>query len=366
MPSVSAHTSRALPKHAHPPRLRVACIAVERFTLTALAGFVDCLRLAADDDDRSRPIDCTWTLLGDPARPIRSSCGIAVLPWQPLGDPAEFDYIVVVGGLLHGGQHVDRETFAFLRAAAEQGIPLIGLCTGSFVLARAGLMTGYRCCVSWFHHQDFVAEFPELKVVSDELFVVDRDRMTCAGGTSVSQLAAYLVERHCGKPAASKSLRILIEEQALPAGTPQPMPSLAADARDPVVRHAILLMEQRLNSRPSVEDVACTLGLSVRQLERRFRTDLNVSPQTLWLRLRLEQGRWMLEHTTRPITEIALECGFSDGAHFARMFRQNFGRVPTSVRARRQSPPFNAAPVHSALAPDSLTIFAHLACSLTT
>jgi transcriptional regulator GlxA family with amidase domain len=129
---------------------------------------------------------------------------------------------VVVGGLLHGGQKVVPGTQAFLREAARAGVGLVGLCTGSFVLARAGLLDGYLSCVSWFHREDFQAEFPELRLVANRMLVDDRDRMTCAGGTSVVHLAAHLIERHCGRALAGKSLRILIEDQPLPSNTPQP------------------------------------------------------------------------------------------------------------------------------------------------
>src|SRR5690242_5488242 len=92
------------------PKLRVGFVAAHQFTLTAFAGFVDALRLAADEGDRSRPLDCEWTLLGDTSSPIRSSCGATVQPWSEMERPERFDYIVVVGGLLHGGQKVSAGT----------------------------------------------------------------------------------------------------------------------------------------------------------------------------------------------------------------------------------------------------------------
>ena len=109
-------------------------------------------------------------------------------PWEEMQAPERFDYIVVVGGLLHQGQRVPANVYAFLEAAAEAGVPLVGLCTGSFVLTRAGLLNGYVTCVSWFHREDFTREFPRLRLVTNQMYMVDRDRMTCAGGTSVVHL----------------------------------------------------------------------------------------------------------------------------------------------------------------------------------
>jgi hypothetical protein len=121
---------------AEAPRLRVAFLLVPRFTLTAFAGFVDALRLAADEGDRSRPRLIQWAVLGD--EPVASSCGTAVVPSAPLRDAQAWDCVVVVGGLLHGGQPVAPPALRFLREAAAHGRRLVGLCTGSFVLARAG------------------------------------------------------------------------------------------------------------------------------------------------------------------------------------------------------------------------------------
>jgi hypothetical protein len=106
-------------KPAAPPRLNVAIVPVARFTLTALATFVDCLRLAADEDDRSRPLDCRWTLLGDAGRPVTASCGIEVGALTEFGEPDAYDYVVVFGGIMHGGQRVSAATTTFLRRAAR-------------------------------------------------------------------------------------------------------------------------------------------------------------------------------------------------------------------------------------------------------
>ena len=164
------------------PQLNVGLILTRRFTLCALGNFVDVLRLAADEGDRSRPILCAWKVLSPTMEPIASSSGIVVQPDEPLGDPARFDYLVVVGGLVDEVERLHTDTVRFLERAAAAGIPLVGVCTGTYVLHRAGLMDGYRACVSWFHHDDFLERFDGLKPVSDQIFVVDRDRLTCSGG----------------------------------------------------------------------------------------------------------------------------------------------------------------------------------------
>ena len=319
------------------PRLRIGFLLSPRFTLTAFAGFVDALRLAADDGDRSRQLDCEWAVLGNKNQPIASSCGVLIQPWAEMTDAEGFDYIVVVGGLLHGGQKVLPGTYTFLRQAARKGVPLVGLCTGSFILARAGLLDSHEICVSWFHRDEFLEEFPTLRVRANRMFIVDGDRLTCAGGTSVVHLAAHLIEKHCSQGQALKSLRILIEDAPLPGDAWQPEAIVTRQARDGLVRQLMLTMEQKLGEPELLSDLSRSLGISVRQIERRFIADVGIGPREYRLRLRLARAKWMLEHTDRSVTEIALDCGFSDCSHFSRTFKSEFKMPPSQARNQSRS-----------------------------
>lgn len=314
------------------PRLRIGFLLAPRFTLTAFAGFVDALRLAADEGDRSRPLLARWAILDATDGPVLSSCGASVAPNAPLDSPRDYDYVVVVGGLLHGGQRVPARVTAFLRQAAAAGVKLVGLCTGSFVLARAGLLDGHVACVSWFHREEFAAEFPDCRIVSNQMFVVDRDRLTCAGGTSVVHLAAHIIERTIGRASAVKALRIMIEEQPLPARTLQPEQVLSVRSTDTVVHKAMLLLEQQLHSPDTIETLCGPLGIGRRQLERRFQQDVGLSPAEYRQRLRLERARWLLQNTDLDVTGVSVECGFQNGAHFARVVRKAFGFSPREIR----------------------------------
>lgn len=314
-------------------KLRVGFLLTPRFTLVAFAGFVDALRLAADEGDRSGQRLCTWAILGNENLPVVSSCGASVVPTAPMVSPHDYDCLVVVGGLLHGGQQVPRGMPSFLREAAERGVKLVGLCTGSFVLARAGLLDGHLACVSWFHREEFAAEFPDCRVVSNQMFVVDRDRLTCAGGTSVVHLAAHLIEKAIGRASAVKALRIMIEEQPMPSRTLQPEQVLSERSTDTVVHKVMLLLEQQLQSVASIEQLCQTLGIGRRQLERRFQRDIGLSPAEYRRKLRLERARWLLQNTDLDVMEVGLECGFQDGTHFARVVRQVLGVSPSELRA---------------------------------
>lgn len=163
-------------RQARSVRLKVGFILARSFTLTAFAMFIDTLRLASDEADRSGRINADWEVLSNTRHLVTSSCGVQVSPTSLFLDPMEFDYIVVVGGRLTDGQAVDNETLRYLRDAAFKGGRLIGICTGTFILAEAGLMAAHETCVSWLHYVDFKERFPDLQVRADRIYNLDATR----------------------------------------------------------------------------------------------------------------------------------------------------------------------------------------------
>ncbi|MEM8571411.1 MAG: GlxA family transcriptional regulator [Pseudomonadota bacterium] len=313
-------------------RLRVGFLLAQNFTLSAFANFVDVLRLAADEADRSRPIYCDWAVLSDSMEPVRSSCGVRVTPDTSLRRADAFDYIVVVGGVMSDEVALSAAERRFLTAYARTGAPLVALCTGVFILRELGLLDGYRCCVSWFHHQDFINRFEEVEPVSDRIFVVDRDRLTCSGGHGAAHLAAFLVSRHVGQSAATKSLNIMMIDDALRGDEAQPAQQIARKVTDDLVKRAILKMQQNVELPLTVTELAAGLRIGRRTLERRFLSDLGRSPSKIYLDLRLDRALTRLRKTTDTVTEVGLATGFCDGTHLARALKSERGITPAEFR----------------------------------
>jgi transcriptional regulator GlxA family with amidase domain len=330
--------------------LSVGFLLMPDFTLLAFTSFVDALRIAADEWDRSRQIACQWTILSPDDKPIRASCGVDILPQERLRSPADFDYIVVVGGLVGGHDRINRAYYDYLEEARRLKRCVVGLCTGSFVLARAGLMKGHRACVHWFHEQDFRQEFPDIETVTEKIFLVDRGVITCVGGTSALDLAVHLINAHCGMSRALKSLVFAVVDRMRDHGSPLPhsLAHYSEDCEDPLVRRAVAIVNQQIGKPISMASLACRLDVSVRQLERSFRRHTDASPTAYFRTLRLRHGDWLLRNTRRQVTDIALDCGFADASHFTRCYRSAFGIRPSDARLQRQS----------AGKPDTLTVIA--------
>jgi len=326
---VEAHAIRA----AGRTPLRVGFVLLHRFTLLPFAGFIDVLRLASDEGDRSRQRLCKWSVMSEDCRPVQASCGTAVQPDSTFKDPAEFDYIVVVGGLLDEEHRQSDSTLnAYLFEAASKEVPIAALCTGVFVLVRLGLMSGKRCCISWYHYRDFRRMFPDVTPVTSSLYVVDGNRISCAGGTGAIDLAAWLVKRHISKAAADKALHILLTDRVRPADSPQPQIVPQYCTRDKRLAKATDFIDENLSLPLHVDSIAGRAGVSRRQLERMFRNEFGMSPSEFARHRRLQQAHWLLLKTGRPITDIAQDCGFADGSHLARHFRSTFGISPQGIR----------------------------------
>lgn len=320
---------------------KFAFVLLPNFTLTPFSCFIDMLRLTADEGDLSKPVRCEWTILGSRQAPIRSSCGLEVAPWKTYDDPRQYDYVVVVGGVLHSGPQLDEATRHFLQAADAAGVTLIGICTGTFALVAAKVMEDHRCCVSWYHYWDFIEAFPgkAKQVVADRRILIDRRRITCSGGQAAIDVAAAVLERHFDTATVRKALSILIVDDLPRGSAPQPLPPGTQRIAHPKVRRAITLMEQHLSEPLSVARIAEQVGLSPRQLERLFQAEAGMSPLAYSRRLCLHSAVWMLRHTPRSITQIASECGFAGSSHLGRAIRGAFGMTPSQLRAGGSEPP---------------------------
>jgi len=320
-------------------KLSIGFVLQPQFTLLSLSGMIEALRIAADAGGLSQPIHCRWTLMTTDGEPATASCGVTVTADSDLLPAEQFDYLVVVGSLLHVQQANIPELERYIQQAAQKGVPLIGACTGSFALARAGVMHGYRCCVHHYHADAFEAQFPDIEIVSDQLYVIDHDRITSPGGTSPLDLTVHLIEQHLGHESAAKVNEMFIFDEARKASHPQTrfVTQWTSSIQSPLVQRAILIMQRHIRQPLSVADIASQLSISGKKLEREFKQFLTLGPKESYLRLRLDRSLWHLQHTDHALAVIANLCGFSDASHFSQAFKKAFELTPSEARRRLKS-----------------------------
>lgn len=319
--------------------LTIAFVLARRFTLTPFALFVDMLRLTGDEGDRSRRVRCDWQILGEKGLPIDASCGARVLPTMSFDTKIHFDYVLVVGGLLDGLLPLPLEMERFLRAAAARGTPLVGLCTGSFVLAELGLLDGRRASVSWFHVHEFRQRYPAVVASAETLFTVDERVSTCSGGLGAADLAAELVRQRLTDPAVEDAAKILLLDGLRDGGAPQPQSGVFLRARDRLVRRVLLLMESNVAVALPIAAVAARMGCSTRQLQRRFLADVGTTPSQAYMHIRMQCALRLLVGTDRAVEDVGACAGFVNTSHFIRVFHKTVGQTPTRYRSARESIP---------------------------
>ena len=313
-------------------QLSVGIILWPEFPLLSLTGIVEALRHAGDIGDESRKVLCDWTVMAATRTPVRSSCGIDVVPDAAFEDPRRFDCIFVIGGLLRSMALGEPQVLRYLWQTKKAQKLVVGVCTGTMILAEAGLVRT-KACVHPYHVEDFQARFPTIKVVSNEDYLWTDEGATVPGGTSIISFMSYLIARYCGSDRASKTVhQMTLPSQRGSAETDRKRALGYQHAEDSRLKRAVLLMEGAMRKPRSLESIAAAVGVSGRQLERLFQTGFGVSPKRFMLDLRLRYARWLLLNTPLSVTEIAYQTGFADCSHLVRSFRKWFGNAPGACR----------------------------------
>lgn len=210
-----------------------------------------------------------------------------------------------------------------------------GIGTGTYLLARAGLLRGCRATIHWPYTSLLAEEFPET-VVSSNLFEIDRYRLTCAGGNaSVDMMLNWLGTRH-GEALVTKLLDHFGLDRLRGPTDHQRVPlSARIGGGQPKLTEAVSLMEANYEEPLPTEEIARLVGVSRRQLERLFKQYLNSLPSRYYLELRLNRARHLLQQTSQSILQIGLSCGFSSGPHFSSAYRNHFNITPRDQRSMR-------------------------------
>ncbi|MEZ5088071.1 MAG: helix-turn-helix domain-containing protein [Tessaracoccus sp.] len=313
--------------------LKVGIAPTPDFTLMSLSCFVEFLRLSADERDYGRQVFCAWDLLSHNDEPISASCGFPLTPTRHFGDPRDYDYVVVHGGLLHSDKPVPSALIEFIQAAVSAGVPIVGLCTGQFVLAHLGLLDGLRCAVHFSLASALQELHPMVIPVTDQPVVRDGGFITCPGGLASINLAMQLVTEHCGRVRSDKTLHYLMADRGF-----DEMQALRDDLEmglnlpDQRLTNAVGLMRQRVYETGTVAEIARAVGVSERELTRLFNQHLRVSPALYWRRIRLKAAHWLVLNSNRSITQIAYECGFTDSSHLTRWFKRTYHVAPSRLR----------------------------------
>jgi len=308
----------------------VGLLLVPGFALMSYASVIEPLRaanmLAGTELYR-------WVHISTGPATVPASCGATVPCTARAGDRLKLDLLLVCAGG-NPAAFDDRTTLQWLRRLATRGLRIGGVSGGPVILARAGIMDGHHMTVHWEHAPAVAEAYPNV-MLTRSIYIVDRNRLTCAGGTASLDMMHTLIAERYGAELARRVSDWFLHTDIRPAQRAQ-RASLAErfGVHDPRLTAALELMENHPGEPLRRSETARRIGISTRQLDRLFAVKLRRSYADHYRRIRLERARDLLRQSAIAITEIALGCGFSSASHFGRAYRSEFGTTPAAERRR--------------------------------
>ncbi len=311
--------------------IRLAFLLIPKFSMMSFSAAIEPLRSA---NRQSGKVLYEWELVSVDGRAVEASNGIEIRVDRSVDAIAKLNMLVVCVSLEPTQPVGGRRLLHTLRRLARHGCRVGAISGGTFLLAQAGLLADRRCTVHWEFAELFRAIYPRLELVRD-LYVVDRDVFTCSGGTAALDLMLYFVREHFGAALALSVAEQFLHPRIREHGDHQRMDvQTRYGVPESRLADAIRLMESTLSDPLPIDEIAHRIGLSSRQVERLFGTQLGVTPRRFYLTLRVERARLLLQQGSRSVREVAFECGFASSSHFCHVYRGAFQHSPTVDRRR--------------------------------
>ncbi len=231
-----------------------------------------------------------------------------------------------------GEKYSNPDLMAWLRRQHRNGVQICGVEIGAYILAESQLLTNLKATTHWSYLQGFRERFPNIEVV-EQLYTDIGPVMTCAGGTAGFDLMLTFIETYRGRALAGEIADQIMHHPLRPPDTPQKITHGRGLATLPDgVRAAVQLIEENIEEPLRVGEVAARIGISQRQLERRFNANFSCSVSRFAQLLRLQHACVLLVSTSLGIGEISVASGFNTQSHFNKAFKECFGRKPSAYR----------------------------------
>ena len=307
---------------------RYGFLLLPEFPIYALMPAIEALRIA--NQNRGRDL-YDWHLFSVTGKAVAAGNGMELKVDAAIADVPWYPTVFVCGGN-HPLQHVDKRLLNWLRRLARHGSALGAIDTGAFALAKAGLLNGHRVTLHWEVLSTFRDQFPEIEI-SEQLFVIDRDRITCAGGHAMLDLMLHLIARRHGSGLAQVVANAFVTQKIRREAEPQRIEAehISGDSRAPFTR-IVHDMEDNLVAPLSASELADRAGISLRALGRILKDRVGESPMRYYRKVRLQAARNALFYSDIPIQDVARSCGFASPEVFSRTFHSHFGMSPRDFR----------------------------------
>ena len=310
------------------PTVAYGFLLLPGFSLIAFSTAVEPLRMA--NRIAHAPLYC-WQVFTLDGKPVTASCGITLEANAQIEDMEKTSVLFICSGI-NVRSAITRELTKFLKKLARNKMMLGGICTGSYVLAKAGLLDKYKVATHWENIPGMREEFPQV-VLTQQLFAMDKDRYTSSGGTAPLDLMLNLIRPRVGPEIVAQICDQFNMDRVRDAHDEQHVPlKVRIGSYHRSLLKIAALMEDNIESPLAMNELAKEVGVSRRQVERLFRNHLHVSPTRYYLDLRLQRARDLLLQTSMSIMDVTIACGFQSPPHFSKCYRAYYGYPPSHER----------------------------------
>ncbi len=306
----------------------ITILLVPNFSLISLSSIIEPLRLANRNLKKNI---YSWKIITKSGLPEKSSSGVQIKAQGSIEDVPNPDNIIVLSGI-NANLYKDETIFNYLRCCSRKGSYIGSACTGSYVLANAGLLDNYTCTLHWENIDSFNEQFTNINT-KPELFIFDRDRFSCAGGESPVDMILEDVKLRFSEETVTYIADQLIHNEVRKPTDNHRIPlQTRVKTRNKKIIRAIEIMEKNIEMPIPRNNIAKEIELSPRQMERLFKKYLGISPAKYYLQVRLKYSNRLLQYTTLSITDISLATGFSSVSHFSKCYRDLFSHSPKQIQ----------------------------------
>lgn len=326
-------TSKKAESHQRP--YHVGFLLQSNFTMMALSSAIEPLRMANQLAGKKL---YSWTTISENGEAVTASDGLSVAVDCAIDHQRLYDAVIVCGGVAIKETITKRNT-SWLHFLARRNITLGGICTGSYLLANAGLLDDVRCTIHWELLAGWQEDFPKIRS-TNQLYTVESGRWCSAGGTASMDLMLNHIGKTHGKDLQIAICEMFSHEHVRDESEMQRIPlQHVIGANQSKLQEIVYLMEANIEEPLSLDELASYVSLSRRQLERLFQRYLHCSPHRYYLQIRLMRARQLIKQTNLPIIQVAISCGFVSTPHFSKCYRNAFKIPPRDERFNRSTQP---------------------------
>ncbi len=299
-----------------------------QFSFVSLAVVIEPMRMANSQAGKTL---YTWEILTPDDQPLTSASELPIQPTMKCSEAGRLDVLLLVANL--NVHLIDNPVlFQWLRKLNHSPMTLGAISTATLILAKAKVIQQRVCTIHWENIDGLREEFPYLHV-SGQLYELDEGLMTCSGGVSGLDMMLHYIGIHNGEALAKKVAEVCIHPNIRPAHEDNRMAlQTRFNVHHPRLIRAIELMNNYLETPARLPEIAKQSGLSIRQMERLFKSKLQQRPAAFYRALRLERAKLLLQQSAMSVLDVATACGFNSAAYFAKCFRQQYGYSPRDER----------------------------------